>query len=125
MQRATELSVEQVNKSPRQPQIHGIEINMGGYKWTMPAMSMRHMKVYADKEKEIRRRCKDDEDAEQKAYMEASLEAACAALQRNYPSMTLDMLLDLVDASNLSEVMDAMKGASGLVGKQTGASNQT
>jgi len=50
--------------------------------------------------------------------MELVLDATTAALQRNYPDMTRDEVIDLLDVGNMGEVMEAIMDVSGLKRKR-------
>lgn len=49
--------------------------------------------------------------------VEIVLDAAHAALARNYPDMTRDFLIDSLDVANMTEVMQAVMDVSGLARK--------
>jgi hypothetical protein len=52
--------------------------------------------------------------------MEAVVDVLHAALSRNYPAMTKEELLDLIDLGNMTSLIKAAMRTSGLVGKGEG-----
>lgn len=53
-----------------------------------------------------------------------AVDATLMALSRNYPEMTRDKVMDLVDLSNMCEVMEAVMDVSGLKRKAQAASGE-
>lgn len=49
--------------------------------------------------------------------VELVVDAAHSSLVRNYPEITRDAVLDLIDLGNMAAVMSAVMGVSGLVAK--------
>lgn len=97
-----------VHGSVRNPIIKGATIEAGGYKWEMPPMNLRQLREYQDAIKDIK---KDDE----LAFFTVSVKAITAALSRNYPAITVEHCLDVIDAGNFQTVLKIMNGISGVV----------
>lgn len=53
-----------------------------------------------------------------------AVDATLMALQRNYPDMTRERVADLVDLSNMSDVMEAVMDVSGLKRKAQASSGE-
>lgn len=118
------MSIETAHGAPRQPIIKGVEIEAGGYIWTMPPLNMRQVREYQDALKVTAPDIAADATKEQaleamktaeRMSFDAGLNAIHAALSRNYPGLTLDDVLDIADASNFQAMLAAMNGVSGLV----------
>jgi hypothetical protein len=98
------------------PRFEGEEIQLGGEKYIVPALSLGQVKRL-EKELESLFLIEGMPTPEQ---IDNALTIFLAAINRNYPAMTLEDLLDLVDTGNLISIMKAVMRTSGLVGKGEG-----
>lgn len=101
--------------------IPGVEFNFGGGRvYTIPPLSLGALQRLQDKLSSLSERTALDPVA-----MGVVVEALHAALARNYPSMTAADVAELVDVSQIGEVMSAVLDVSGLQRKaQADAKNQ-
>jgi hypothetical protein len=98
--------------------IEGVEIKLGAETYTVPALSIGQVRRLLPKIKAMRSVANPlDIDDEQWRTM---LEIILAALQRNYPNVTSEMLEDIVDARNMRQLFPAIMGQSGLEGNASG-----
>lgn len=113
------MSIEIAHQSPRNPLIKGRKIEAGGYTWEMPPLNMRQLRDYTEMGQSAIDPNRDPKApltiAEQRAVFDAGINAIYWALQRNYPSLTLDDCLDMVDASTFQPMLLIMQGVSGVV----------
>jgi hypothetical protein len=108
------MTIEDINKSLRSPVIKGAKIEMGGYAWILPPLTLRQLDDLNDQIRESK--------GDERKIFEANLHGIAMALQRNYPAVSLEDMLDLVDAGNYKEVLNAMAGISGVaLGNASGA----
>jgi hypothetical protein len=112
------MSIETAHSAPRAPLIKGIAIEAGGYTWEMPALNMRQLREYQESLAAL-------DMTNEYAVFETSIRAVHAALGRNYPGLSLDDTLDIVDAGNFQAVMGALRGISGLVTSGEAEARQT
>lgn len=110
-------NLDDLNKAERQPPVKGVEIEMGGMVWKVSALTLRQM----DALDEARKKATEKQDA--KALFKANLNAIQGALARNYPGITTEDVLDLVDAENFQKVLAAVMGASGVAEGNAMAAN--
>lgn len=111
------MSIETAFNSPKNPIIKGVKIDAGGYLWEMPALNLRQLREYQNELKEA-------DITDELSIFEVSVKAIQAALSRNYPALTLDDCLEIIDAGNFQSVMAALRGASGLVSSGEAAARQ-
>lgn len=112
----SEITLDVVNNSCKNPLIRGAKIEAGGYSWEMPPLNLRQLREFMEDSKAA-------PEGDERALFEVSLKALHAALSRNYPLITLDHCLDMIDAGNYKTVLQIMNGASGVVpaGEDRGA----
>lgn len=93
------------------PRFEGEEIELGGEKYIVPALSLRQIRELAPKLDKL-----DSTEAglPQLEQITAVVDVLHAALSRNYPEMTQDQLLDLIDLGNMSALIAAAMRTSGL-----------
>jgi hypothetical protein len=99
------ISLEAKHKAMTHPPIKGKPVDMGGYTWTVAPLTMRHLEAVQDLLAEAK---------DQREVYRANLAGIVWSLQRNYPGITLEDVLDLVDAGNYPDVLAAVAGASGV-----------
>jgi hypothetical protein len=96
---------------PREELIDGIEISMGGKKWTVPPLTLKQIKKHEAQLKAI----STASGTEAVAMADVAVELIHAAMSRNYPELTRDETEDLLDLGNLVAAINAVMGASGLL----------
>jgi hypothetical protein len=91
--------------------IPGILISMGGKDWTVPPLTLGQLRRLGPKIREMTtidaRGLKDEQ-------IDAMSEIVATALARNYPKLTAEAVLDLLDMGNARPVLDAVLAGSGL-----------
>ena len=87
--------------------IEGKTINIGGRDFTVPPLCLRDVKRFLPMMTELYGKSPMEQ-------MTLTSEVILAALQRNYPDLTMDELDDLLDPISIHGVMDAILEASGL-----------
>lgn len=86
--------------------IEGIKVNMGGKDWIVPPLNLKALRRLGPKLKTV------GEGGEE--AMGTIVETVHAALQRNYPDISIDEVEDMVDTSNMQDLMQAIMNSSGL-----------
>lgn len=99
------------------PRFEGEIVNLAGTDYTVPALSLRQVRELASKLEKLDAEATGMPAAEQ---MEAVVDVLHAALSRNYPDMTKEQVLDLIDLGNMTSLVKAAMRTSGLVGKGEG-----
>lgn len=90
--------------------IPGVPVRMGGQDWLIPPLTLGQLRRLMPKVRQL---------TETGASMGESqigvlVEIVAAAMQRNYPDMTVDIVENLLDLSNASHVLNAVLTGSGL-----------
>lgn len=91
--------------------IPGTKIQMGGNDFLVPPLTLGQLRRLQPKIKLIGSLSGADVGDDQ---VDAIGEIVSAALSRNYPDMTPERVLDLLDLGNARDVISAVLGASGL-----------
>ncbi len=95
--------------------IKGIIIEMGGKEWTVPPLTIGQLRELAP---ELARFKLDTlfltEEGVNVEAVDAIIKIAHAALQRNYPDLSEDALVDLIDLGVMGEVAQAVFTGTGL-----------
>jgi hypothetical protein len=92
------------------PRFEGEEIELGGEKYVVPALSLRQIRELAPKLDKL----DSGSGMPQEDQIGAVVDVLHAALSRNYPEMKKDELLDLIDLGNMSALIKAAMRTSGL-----------
>jgi hypothetical protein len=100
--------IAEAHASPKQPLIPGVEIEAGGYTWTMPPLNIRQMREYQKALKVL-------DPADELTIFDTGATAIHQALTRNYPGLKFEDALDIIDVRNFGPLLNAMRGISGLV----------
>lgn len=90
--------------------IPGVAISMGGREWTIPPLTLGQLRQLMPKVREL----SNTNTQIGEAQIGVLVEIVFAALQRNYPDMTLDRVEDLLDLGNAAPVLNAVLTGSGL-----------
>ena len=93
--------------------IPGVTIQMGGNEWTVPPLTLGQLRKLNDKIASMISIGNDDVGITQE-QADTIGEVVAAALSRNYPDMTIEKVLDLIDLGNARDVISAVLGGSGL-----------
>ena len=86
----------------------GIPVQMGEREYVVPPLALGALEALQDRIAGFKG---DIRDGKQVATV---IDAAHAALKRNYPEITREEVADLVDVSNMAEVFEAVMDVSGL-----------
>lgn len=87
--------------------IKGIEVDLAGTLYTIPPLALGDLEA-------MQERLAEWKGDLSKESVSTVLDAALAALKRNYPDMTRDAVAAIVDMGNMAEVMEAVMDVSGL-----------
>jgi hypothetical protein len=87
--------------------IPGVKIDFGGDVRVVPPLSLGSLKKLGDRLQNV----KNGVDAES---VQTVLDAAFLSLKRNYPDITEEEVGEMVDLSNMQEVMQSIMDVSGL-----------
>jgi hypothetical protein len=97
--------------------VPGIPLVLGGRTYVVPPLSLGSLRRLQDRLTAI-----STADALAPATVDTVIEAAHAALRRNYPALTADDLAELVDVGNMHDVISCVLDVSGLKRKEGEAS---
>ena len=89
--------------------IKGVTLNLGGEDYVMPALNLEQCEEFAE---DLDNLATTLPVKEQRVIV---VKLALAALQRNYPEMTLTKVKQLIDLGNYLEVHGAILGINGFV----------
>jgi hypothetical protein len=90
--------------------IPGVTILMGGRDWLVPPLTLGQLRRLMPKVRQLT----EIGAAMGEAQIGVLVEIVAAALQRNYPDATADMVENLLDLGNASAVLNAVLTGSGL-----------
>lgn len=96
------------------PKIKGIEFDFGGEVLVIPPLSLGSLEVLQDRLATLSTVA----SALEPAAVKTVVDAAYAALRRNYPEITREQVMDLIDVGNMQDVMAAVMDVAGLRRKQ-------
>jgi len=85
----------------------GIKLNLQGQDFVVPPLNFRSLQA-------LQARIGTFSGGVDPESISLVVDAAHAALQRNYPDMTKDQVTDLLDLENMLDVMEAVMDVSGL-----------
>jgi hypothetical protein len=98
------------------PKYAGVPVYMDGREWIIPALSLRQFREHY----ETLRKTDDLAEENWKEILQTRLPIVLLAIQRNYPDMTEEQLLDMIDLNTFLTVVKAIASASGLRPAQPG-----
>jgi len=90
--------------------VPGVAIAMGGQEWTVPPLTLGQLRQLMPKVREL----SDINTQMGETQIGLLVEIVSAALQRNYPDITTDMVENLLDLGNATPVLNAVLTGSGL-----------
>ena len=93
------------------PKFEGVAIVLAGTEYTVPALGIRDVKRLLP----MVQRMKLEDGAPKEEFLDDACALIVVALRRNYPDMTDDEIIDLLDVTNLKPVLAAVLQASGFV----------
>jgi hypothetical protein len=96
---------------PREELIDGVEVSMGGRKWTVPPLNLKQIKKFEP----ILKGLGNLDAGNVLAQSDGMLDVIHAAVARNYPEVTHEELEEMLDLGNLLPVVQAVMGVSGLL----------
>lgn len=85
--------------------IDGPKITLGGRELVVPPANLRAIRAHGE--------VRDREGVTTKEIIDANFAFVLATLQRNYPDLTEDFLLDNMDSRNQSDIMGAIFKSAG------------
>jgi hypothetical protein len=85
----------------------GITLVLGGQEYVVPPLSLGAWEQMQERMSTF------TGDLSDKAQVATAIDAALAALKRNYPSMTREELSDMLDIGNMVDVVGAVMDVSG------------
>lgn len=88
--------------------VKGIPVNLGGEDFVIPPLSLGALEQLQERVANFRG---DIGDKEQVATV---IDAALAALKRNYPEISRQEVADMIDVGNMADVFEAVMDVSGL-----------
>jgi hypothetical protein len=90
------------------PKFPGVDVTLGGQVRVVPALSINQVKAWHTRLTKLNLEEADGIPSEES--LETIIGVVHAALTRNYSSMTLEEVQDLIDLGNLTELFDAVVG---------------
>ena len=93
-----------------QPKYEGVVVKMAGEDYVIPPLSFKQLKMLQDDMKQLNTATAASSSDQQGVVLRIVL----AALQRNYPDMTLEKLEDILDLGNIHEITQAIIGVNQL-----------
>lgn len=90
--------------------IPGMAITMGGQEWTVPPLTLGQLRRLMPKVREL----SEINTQMSESQIGVLVEIVSAALQRNYPDITTDIVENLLDLGNAAPVLNAVLTGSGL-----------
>ena len=88
----------------------GVTITMGGQDWLVPPLTLGQLRRLMPKVRQLT----ETDASMSETQIIVLVEIVAAALQRNYPETTADMVENLLDLGNASAVLNAVLTGSGL-----------
>jgi len=89
--------------------LSGVKVTMGGREYTLPPLTLGSLKRIGNK---INTLSKID-SVPNEEQTDAIAQIVLASVNRNYPEITQDELLEMIDLGNLKEIFEAVLGVSG------------
>jgi hypothetical protein len=89
------------------PKINGVTLNLGGMDYVVPPLSLGALEV-------LQSRIEAFDGSMNKESVATVIDCLHAALRRNYPDITREVVADMVDVANFGQVMNAVMNASGM-----------
>ena len=93
----------------QKPKFEGVPVWMDGQEWTIPPLSVRQFRAHYTTLLDT-----DVTPENWQEKVESRLPILLAAVQRNYPDVTEEQLLDMLDLKTFNVAMQAIANASGL-----------
>jgi hypothetical protein len=92
--------------------VKGIALDLGGATFVVPPLSLGALEQLQESLSSF------SGDVTDKAQVATAIDAAHAALRRNYPAMTREEVAEAIGLDNMVDVMEAVMDVSGLKRKQ-------
>ena len=90
--------------------LSGVKVSMGGRDFILPPLTLGSLKRIGSK---INTLSKIDSIPNEE-QTDAIAQIVLASVNRNYPEITQDELLEMIDLGNLKEIFEAVLGVSGI-----------
>ena len=87
--------------------IEGSKMNLGGQDYTVPPLNFRQLKQFGKEIKAVRNL---GTSSDPMAELVTLVPVIAAAFKRNYPDLTEDQVMDLLDLGNYRAVFEAVLG---------------
>jgi hypothetical protein len=89
--------------------IPGVKISMGGSEYEVPPLTLGQLKMLMPKVKKLQ-----SGELDEIGAFDVMIEVVHAAMSRNYSVLTVEQVAELIDTSNMNDVMEAVMRGSGL-----------
>lgn len=90
--------------------LSGVKVSMGGRDYTLPPLTLGSLKRIGNKINAL----SNIDSVPNEEQTEAIASIVLASVNRNYPEITQDELLEMIDLGNLKEIFEAVLGVSGI-----------
>jgi hypothetical protein len=100
-----------VVRVPTEKNRGGAWVRIGDEEYRVAPLGFRALQELGDKIMSL----KDMQQIPTREQMGVVIEIVHSAMQRNYPSMTAEQVIDMLDVGNFSPVLNSVMGASGFV----------
>jgi hypothetical protein len=90
--------------------LSGVKVSMGGRDYTLPPLTLGSLKRIGNKINAL----STIDSVPNEEQTEAIASIVLASVNRNYPEITQDELLEMIDLGNLKEIFEAVLGVSGI-----------
>jgi hypothetical protein len=97
-----------------QPKIDGHPVRMAGQDWILAPLNFRQLRVT------LKQAFVDLQSSDTEARFNAFEQIVHASLSRNYPDLTIEQVEEMLDMSNVMEVVDAVMNISGMARRAAG-----
>lgn len=91
--------------------LSGVKVSLSGREFTLPPLTLGALKKIGDKISIL----SEMSTVPTPEQIDAMCQIILSSVNRNYPEVTQDELLELIDLGNLKSVFEAVLGASGIV----------
>lgn len=88
--------------------VKGIAVQLGGESYVIPPLSLGALEQLQERIASFKG------DIRDKDQVATVIDAAHAAMKRNYPDLTRDEIAELIDVGNMADVFEAVMDVSGL-----------
>lgn len=90
--------------------LSGVKVSMGGREFTLPPLTLGSLKRIGNKISTLT----NIDSIPNEEQTDAICQIVLASVNRNYPEITQDELLEMIDLGNLKDIFEAVLGVSGI-----------